>query len=135
MTPGAVDTSVSQSNIAVTICRSGYAAQTRPRESYVHGLKLAQLQTPTRGYLSTSPKDFEEDHLIPLELGGTSSDPFNLWPQPYEGDWNAKKKDRLENALHRRVCMNIGDPRRLSLAQAQKLIRENWVVAYEEYVN
>jgi hypothetical protein len=33
---------------------------------------------------------YELDHLIPLELGG-SNDLRNLWPQPFEGEWNAHK--------------------------------------------
>jgi hypothetical protein len=28
-----------------------------------------------------NPKDYEEDHLISLELGGAPRDPKNLWPQ------------------------------------------------------
>ena len=34
-------------------------------------------------YADTNPiSDYEEDHLIPLELGGSPTSPLNLWPEP-----------------------------------------------------
>jgi hypothetical protein len=45
----------------------------------------------------------EIDHLIPLELGGSNA-PENLWPQRYDGERNAARKDRLERRLHAMVC-------------------------------
>jgi hypothetical protein len=41
-------------------------------------------------------REYELDHLIPLELGGDPLDPQNLWLQPWRGECNAKQKDRLE---------------------------------------
>ena len=41
------------------------------------------------GYADTSTADYEEDHLIPLELGGAPRDPNNLWPEPRYGNKNA----------------------------------------------
>jgi hypothetical protein len=70
----------------------------------------------------------EIDHLIPLELGGSNREK-NLWPEPYQTQWNAKAKDRLENRLHRLVCDGS-----LDLLQAQKDIADNWIVAYGKYV-
>jgi len=58
------------------------------------------LDDPARGYDRTM-RDYEEDHLVPLEVGGNPHDPRNLWPEPLHGPWNARMKDRLENA-----CMN-----------------------------
>jgi hypothetical protein len=43
-------------------------------------------------------RDWEIDHLIPLDLGGSDED-ANLWPEPrrtIEPEWNAERKDRLE---------------------------------------
>ena len=41
--------------------------------------------------------DYEVDHLISLELGG-SNDGKNLWPQSYlTCPWNSRVKDRLED--------------------------------------
>jgi hypothetical protein len=70
----------------------------------------------------------EVDHLIPLELGG-SNRLKNLWPEPYDTEWSAKVKDRLENRLHAMVC--AGD---IELSAAQKAIATDWIRAYKEYV-
>ena len=48
-------------------------------------------------------RNFEIDHLIPLELGG-SNEMSNLWPQPYRPQPDAREKDVLENYLYRQVC-------------------------------
>lgn len=63
---------------------------------------------------------YEIDHLVPLELGGASK-PWNLWPQPWD---EARRKDLLENRLHRLVCAG-----RVSLDLAQQAIAGNWVAA------
>lgn len=46
------------------------------------------------------PHGCEVDHLISLELGGANAIE-NLWPQPFDGKWNAHVKDRLELRLHK----------------------------------
>ena len=65
----------------------------------------------------------EFDHLISRELGG-ADDVKNLWPQPWA---DAKKKDVLENWLHRQVC-NGG----LSLTVVQNDIATDWAAAYKK---
>jgi hypothetical protein len=70
----------------------------------------------------------EVDHLISLELGG-SNDPKNLWPQSYDGPYNAHEKDKLENKLHSLVCLKI-----VPLDLAQKEISTDWISAYRKYV-
>lgn len=70
----------------------------------------------------------ELDHLIPLELGG-SNDIKNLWPEPYNGEWNAHMKDALENKLHYLVCKDV-----ISLPEAQKLISSDWKSAWMKYM-
>lgn len=73
--------------------------------------------------------DYEIDHLISLELGG-SNDDANLWPQSYKTlPWNAHKKDVLENRLHHLVV-----ERQIPLEQAQSEIATNWIAAYKKYV-
>ena len=72
--------------------------------------------------------DFEVDHLISLELGG-SNDTRNLWPQTYHGQWNAHTKDALENRLHELICMG-----KLDLRTAQYDISHNWIQAYCKYM-
>jgi S1/P1 Nuclease len=80
------------------------------------------------GYCS-GPQGCEVDHLISLELGGANTED-NLWPQPYDGDWNAHDKDRLENKLKQMVCKE----KTLALEQAQREISTDWVSAYVKYV-
>lgn len=70
----------------------------------------------------------EIDHLIPLELGG-SNERENLWPQRYDGEWNAARKDRLERRLHAMVCRG-----EISLKTAQQAIARDWVAAYLRFV-
>jgi hypothetical protein len=70
----------------------------------------------------------EIDHLIPLELGGSNAR-ANLWPQRYDGAWNAARKDRLERRLHAMVCRG-----EISLKTAQEAIARDWVAAYLRFV-
>jgi len=130
VTPGAINPAVTQSNIGQTICVLGYTKTIRPPVSYTTALKKSQLRTlPYSSYGSTDTKLFEEDHLISLELGGSPSDPKNLWPEPYASSTGAKVKDRLENALHALVCNGS-----VPLKTAQKAIATNWYSAYLKYV-
>lgn len=74
-----------------------------------------------------SPCPCEVDHLISLQLGG-SNDIKNLWPQSYQGEWSARRKDALENHLHYLVCAGNVD-----LKVAQEIIARDWTKAYEMY--
>lgn len=72
---------------------------------------------------------YEVDHMIPRELGGADS-LSNLWAQPWTGPWNAHMKDRLENKMHREVCLH-----HVTLEWAQEIFRtqDGWKGAYVEY--
>lgn len=71
---------------------------------------------------------YELDALITPELGG-STDPDNLWPQPYHSPvWNARVKDELERLLPEMVCR--GD---ITLTQAQHEIASDWIAAYKRH--
>ena len=129
ITPGAINSAVTQSNIHSTICVSGYTKTIRPPASYTTKLKRQQLTSTYSRYGSSDTSLFEEDHLIPLEVGGNPTDPKNLWPEPWSGDTNARIKDRLENALHALVCNGS-----LPLKTAQRAIATNWYAAYQKYV-
>lgn len=115
-TPGAVNPDVTQSNVATTICRSGWTKMIRPPVSYTEPLKLQQMAAYGE---SGSPRGYEEDHLISLELGGSPTDPRNLWPEPGA---SPNPKDRVENAAHRAVCSG-----QMTLGQAQHDIATDWV--------
>jgi len=72
--------------------------------------------------------EYEVDHLITPELGGTD-DIQNLWPEPYATtEWNAHVKDELEDRLRQLVCQG-----KLDLPTAQRDISTNWISAYQKY--
>lgn len=128
LTPGAVSSTVTQSNIYQTICKRGYTRTMRPPESYTERLKREQIRDYRYG--DRWLRDYEEDHLIPLELGGSPTSPENLWPEPWHvvGGWGASRKDRIENRLNHLVCRG-----RVSLAAAQAAIASDWIGAYRRY--
>src|SRR5258708_5170319 len=67
-TPGVINSTVTQANSTTTICISGFTKTIRPPASYTNNLKREQIKK--YGYTDTNPHDYEEDHLISLELGG-----------------------------------------------------------------
>ena len=108
-TPGVLNPDVTQANIRSTICRQGWTTTIRPPTDYTNDLKRKQM----RKYGETgSLSDYQEDHLISLELGGNPTDPRNLWPEPYP---RAAEVDKIENELNTQVCSG-----QLTLAQAQQ---------------
>ncbi len=114
LTPGAV----AETSVDVVCHRS--TRTVRPPESYTEPLKIEQIRE--YGYVDVRLGDYEEDHLIPLELGGDPRSPKNLWPEPHYTHPNSFDKDRVENDSHRAVCDG-----RMSLAHAQSLMASNWV--------
>jgi len=127
ITPGAINSEVTQANIQGTVCVRGYTKTARPPASYTNKLKKRQIQL--YGYADINPKDYEEDHLIALSIGGNPSDERNLWPQPRKSEWNAERKDQLEFVLYKMVCGN-----KISLADAQREMATNWIAAWQKYV-
>jgi len=112
LTPGVFNYAVKASTIDTTICKSGWTATIRPAPSYTNALKVQQMQQ----YGETgSPSDYEEDHFIPLELGGAPKNPKNLWPEPHS---QSKITDPLETKLKRQVCKGT-----LTLKKARDAIR------------
>lgn len=122
-TPGAIRSGVS----LATICAFGYSPSVRPPESFTEPLKLAQM----RAYgLPRSPSAYEEDHLVPLSIGGAGRDPRNLWPEPRTGPNNAEQKDRLETWAARMACT-----RRIPLSRLQHEMASNWTMLYRHATN
>jgi len=107
-----------QGNIASTICRSGYTATVRPPESYTTTLKRQQIAALG---LPGTTSSYEEDHRVPLEVGGNPTDPRNLWPELWDGPRGAHAKDTVENAVHRAVCSG-----QMTLAQGQAVFLGDW---------
>jgi hypothetical protein len=124
-TPGVLNADVTQDTIGSTICVSGWTSTVRPPASYTNALKVQQIAE--YGYSDTSTADYEEDHFVPLELGGNPTDPGNLWPEPRYDDgsgYTASDKDSVENALKKAVCNGT-----VSLADAQNAIMTDWTTA------
>lgn len=126
-TPGATNPDVDQTNIKRTICKSGWTKTIRPPVSYTNGLKRQQIEQ--YGFTDKKLGDYEEDHLVSLQLGGHPTDPRNLWPEAYAGNCGARKKDVIETKLKRLVCSG-----QITLQEAQVAIATNWVAAYNRYV-
>lgn len=129
LTPGLTNPAVTQSNIRSTICVVGWTATVRPPVTYTNQLKYSQLNSGYNLNGDTNMKDYEEDHIVPLEVGGNPSDPRNLWPEPHNIKYGSFTKDQLENEIHRLICSG-----RLSLKAGQSAFLGNWESAYQKYI-
>lgn len=113
-TPGVVRTSERNS-----ICHGGSTRKFRPPLSYTEPLKKQGILE--YGYTDTKLGDYEEDHLISLELGGDGFDPKNLWPETHADPFGSFQKDKVENWLHKQICSGA-----ISVADAQRGVATNW---------
>lgn len=110
---------------AADICAPGYSKRVRNVP-----IEVKRQVYASYGIRRHEPGEYEIDHLISLELGGSNSI-RNLWPESFRtSPWNAHVKDALENELHRRVCAGTID-----LAKAQQIIAQDWVMGYRIYVS
>jgi len=125
-TPGVLNPDVTQDTIDSTICVSGWTSTIRPSTSYTNKLKAQGIID--YGYSDTSMSDYEEDHFLPLELGGSPTDPENLWPEPHydtdSSDLTSYSKDSVETKLKNAVCKGT-----VTLADAQDAIMTDWTTA------
>ncbi len=116
-TPGEVMPSVTKEQI----CTSGYAKSVRNVSTATKNQVFTEY-----GIISRQPEEYEVDHLISLELGG-SNDIANLWPEIANPTPGFHEKDKVENYLHSQVCSGV-----ITLDQAQREISNNWVAVYEK---
>src|SRR5258708_8623631 len=114
-TPGAIFPNVTKEQV----CTSGYSSQVRDVSESLKENVYAEY-----GITSHQPGQYEVDHQISLELGG-SNDIANLWPEPAEPRPGFHEKDKVENYLHEQVCSGA-----MSLQDAQNLIAHNWLDVY-----
>lgn len=114
-TPGDILPNVTKEEI----CKSGYTSTVRNVPQSVKEDVYAAY-----GITSHQPGQYEVDHLVSLELGG-SNDISNLWPQPAEPKPGCHEKDVVENHLHDQVCAGA-----MSLEQAQIKISTDWLAVY-----
>lgn len=115
-TPGSINPTVTQATIGATICVKGWTATIRPSVGFTNKLKAQSMKD--YGYADINPKDYEEDHRVPLEVGGAPMDSANLWA---ERGSIPNPKDRVENRVHADVCAG-----RITLAQGQAVFLGDW---------
>ncbi|MDR3574453.1 MAG: HNH endonuclease signature motif containing protein [Anaerolineaceae bacterium] len=114
-TPGAILPNATKSDI----CTSGYARSVRNVPDSEKNQVYAEY-----GITHHTTGQYEVDHLISLELGG-SNDISNLWPEAASPTPGFHEKDKVENYLHDQVCSGA-----VSLQQAQIEISTNWMLVY-----
>lgn len=103
-----------------TICVSGYSRTVRDVPVQEKDAVYAAY-----GIASHTPGQYEVDHLVSLELGG-SNDISNLWPEAAAPTPGFHEKDEVENALHDQVCSG-----QIDLPTAQREIATDWLSVYE----
>lgn len=119
-TPGAIFASATVSQI----CVSGYSSSVRNVPTSEKDAVYAEY-----GIQSHFAGQYEVDHLISLELGG-SNDISNLWPELASPTPGFHQKDQAENYLHDQVCAN-----KISLHDAQVQIATNWLDIWQQMGN
>lgn len=115
--PGAVFPDVTSARI----CTPGYATSVRDVSESEKSAVYAEY-----GITSHQPGQYEVDHIVSLELGG-SNDIANLYPEAAEPRPGFHEKDKVENELHGQVCSG-----KLTLHQAQVEIATNWLIVYQQ---
>ena len=115
-TPGAIFADVTKDQV----CVPGYSSGVRNVPDSVKNQVFAEY-----GIASHTTGEYEVDHLISLELGG-SNDIANLWPEPAEPRPGFHEKDKVENYLHKQVCDGA-----MSMADAQYIIATDWFSVYQ----
>ena len=116
-TPGAIFPTATKDKI----CVSGYASSVRNVPESEKNAVYAEY-----GITSHYTGQYEVDHLVSLELGG-SNDISNLWPEAASPKPGFHEKDKVENYLHDQVCSGA-----ISLQQAQIEIATNWLQVYQQ---
>jgi hypothetical protein len=123
---------VTQATIRTTICKVGWTATVRPPRSYTDALKRQQLAALHAQHPSWTTANTEEDHRMPLELGGSPRDPHNLSPEfadePLASSPVHNRKDDAENTAKAAVCAG-----RQTLDQAQFYFVAEWLMAWPDY--
>ena len=103
------------------ICKSGYAQTVRNVPESEKNQVYAEY-----GIKSHTAGQYEVDHLVSLELGG-SNEIANLWPEAASPKPGFHEKDKVENYLHSQVCSGA-----ISLHDAQVEIATNWLAVYNQ---
>jgi hypothetical protein len=114
-TPGAIFATATTDQI----CQPGYSTSVRDVSTAEKDQLYAEY-----AIVSHATGEYEVDHLVPLELGG-SNEVANLWPELANPRPGFHEKDQVENQLLDLVCSGA-----ISLLQAQAQIATNWLDVY-----
>ncbi len=114
-TPGSIFPNATKEQV----CTPGYSKSVRNVPA-----DLKKRVYKEYGITTHQPGEYEVDHLISLEIGG-SNDLANLWPEAGESRPGFHEKDQVENYLHTQVCKG-----NMTLQQAQEAIANNWLDVY-----
>jgi hypothetical protein len=130
---------VTPATIHSTVCVSGWTTTIRPPASYTDALKVQQLAQ----FASLHPGDAqwnvpgtEEDHRLPLDLGGDPRDPMNLSPEVHR---TSTVKDKDESSLggsHGAFCAAGLSPDEAwaVLQQKREALLAKWLGAWPAYL-
>ena len=122
----ALNPDVHQDTIVQTICTKGYTKSVRPSVIYTNGVK--QILMREASIHESHIDDYQLDHIIPLSLGGHPRAKDNLRLQLLDGEFGAKRKDRLEVKMQCLVCSG-----QVPLKVAQDAIYWDWVATYHQF--
>jgi len=103
----------------MTICKSGYTKTVRNVSESVKSAVYKEY-----GIIRHTTGQYEVDHLISLELGG-SNDIANLWPEQSTSTPDSLDKDKVENYLHKQICDG-----KMTLKEAQEAIATDWLKSW-----
>lgn len=103
------------------ICTPGYSRSVRDVPVSVKDQVYAAY-----GIARHTPGQYEVDHLVSLELGGSNSI-ANLWPEAASPNPGFHEKDEVENYLHDQVCNGA-----MPIQEAQREIAQNWLAVYQQ---
>jgi len=124
-TPGAIDATVTQANLATTVCRKGgYTSTIRPPEAITEPFKKQIMAA--YGIPWAKASNYELDHLVELAIGG-ASDTRNLWPEPNTiktataSQYVHNDKDQAEQTAFSELCSG-----KVKLAQVQSQMANDW---------
>ena len=101
------------------ICVPGYSSSVRNVPESEKNQVYAEY-----GITSRTAGQYEVDHLVSLELGGSNAI-SNLWPEAAAPQPGFHEKDKVENYLHDQVCSGA-----ISLVDAQREIASDWLSVY-----
>jgi len=103
------------------ICVSGYSSSVRNVPTSEKNQVYAEY-----GITSHTTGEYEVDHIISLELGG-SNEIANLYPEAALPKPGFHEKDKVENYLHSQVCSGA-----IALHDAQVKIANSWLDVYNQ---